>query len=128
MSAQDRRYTADPPPDPTRMVTLPLAVVEEAIYALRQAYSTALVVRRGSLDEPYSDEPTVTPYTRWVRPMGRRTHDACGTLQRATKEALPGWSARTGSSGTLHALAQDRRQADGCAYCRADEPSAEASA
>lgn len=105
------------PIEPT--ITLPVALVEEVIAALRQSYSAVLVVRRGSIDEPYSDEPRMTPYTRFMRPAGRRAHDACGALTRAVVDA---GLERPAVRGELTPLVVDGKASRICDFCAADEP------
>jgi hypothetical protein len=101
-------------------ITLPREVVEEALKALGQAYSTALTVRRGQIDAPYSDDPAWTPYTRWVRPMGRRTHDAHAALLRAIKVVEPGYERTPLSTGSLVALVRDGEAAKLCDFCSSE--------
>lgn len=99
-------------------ITLPLAVVEEALFALKQSYAAVLVVRKGELDAPYPDEPAFTPYTRWYRPAGRRAHDAAGALVRSLKEA--GHTPPIGSRGQIVALSRDIKAEKTCDLCSAD--------
>jgi hypothetical protein len=63
-------------------VTLPLAVVERAIAALRKAVVVSIAVQP-ALDQPYSDDPRWTPWSRWVEPMAREASAARESLAKA---------------------------------------------
>lgn len=68
---------------------IPLAEAEAAERALTKSFTTALTVKP-CLDEPYSDDPRWTPWSRWMERSARESHDAAMGLRKILRGSRSG--------------------------------------
>jgi hypothetical protein len=61
-------------------------LLRRAAVALRE-FSLAAITVRPRLDEPYPENPQLTPWTLWIEPKARIAHDLSAEIRKRLKEA-----------------------------------------